>query len=345
VEGDGDNPMPSSATIKLLDLIQSHRITAVIYVAAKLGIAELLRDGPRSLDQLARATGTHYDALGRLLTALSTVGICARSVPGGYSLTELGLALDGSADQSFKAWAIFEGEMLSKSWSGMLETIVTGKTAAQLQGFDNSFELMSRSPENIGIFNAAMVDLTRLVTPDVLRAFDFSQISHLMDVGGGSGELIGAITRQYPRIRGTVFDLPRCKATAQEYLQRVGVSDRAQFVAGNFFETIPSFADAIILKSVIHDWDDEHSSVILRNCHQALPKDGTLLLVERMMPETPTTSDVDKAHAMSDLNMLRGPGGLERSEHQYRLLLEQSGFCQTSLRSAGRFSVIAARAN
>jgi cyclopropane fatty-acyl-phospholipid synthase-like methyltransferase len=166
-----------------------------------------------------------------------------------------------------------------------------------------------------------------------------------MDVGGGSGELIGAITRQYPRIRGTVFDLPRCEATAQEYLQRVGVRDRAQFIAGNFFETIPSFADAIILKSVIHDWDDEHSSVIIRNCHQALPKDGTLLLVERMMPETPTTSDVDKAHAMSDLNMLRGPGGLERSERQYRLLLEQSGFCQTSLRSAGRFSVIAARAN
>jgi len=337
--------MPDSEATRLLDLIQSHRITSVIYVAAKLGIADLLRDGPRSLDQLATATGTQRGALRRLLAALSTVGICARMASDGYALTELGLALDGSADRSLKAWAIFEGEMLSKSWSGLLETIVTGKTAAQLQGFDNSFELMSRSSESIGIFNAAMVDLTRLVAPDVLDAFDFSQISHLMDVGGGSGELIGAVAKRYPRIRGTVFDLPRCKATAQEHLEQIGVSDRAQFVAGNFFESIPSFADGLILKSVIHDWDDEHSSVILRNCHQALPKDGTLLLVERMMPETPTTSAADKAHAMSDLNMLRGPGGLERTERQYRLLLEQSGFCRVSLRLAGRFGVIEARAN
>jgi O-methyltransferase domain len=337
--------MPSSAAINLLDLIQSHRITAIIYVAAKLGIVELLRDGPRPLDHLVSATGSHPDALQRLMTALSTVGICARIDSGSYSVTELGCALDRSSDQSFKAWAIFEGEMLSKSWFDMTETIMTGKTAAQLQGFNNSFELMSRSPENIAVFNAAMADLTRLVTPDVLDAFDFSQISHLMDVGGGSGELIGAVARRYPRIRGTVFDLPRCKDTAQEYLERIDVGDRAQFVAGNFFESIPSFADGIILKSVIHDWDDEDSSVILRNCHQALPKNGTLLLVERMMPETPTTNDVDKAHALSDLNMLRGPGGLERTERQYRLLLEQSGFCQASLRSAGRFGVIEARAN
>jgi DNA-binding HxlR family transcriptional regulator len=337
--------MPNSAAIRLLDLIQSHRVTAVIYVAAKLGIADLLREGPRSLDQLATATGAQQGALGRLLAALSAVGICVRVPPDGYSLTELGLALDGSADRSVKAWAIFEGEMLSKSWSGMLESIMTGKTAAQLQGFDSSFELMSRSPENIGIFNAAMADLTRLVTPDILHAFDFSQISHLMDVGGGTGELIGAIAKQYPNIRGIVFDLPRCEPTAQEHLQRLGVSDRAMFVSGNFFETIPSIADAIILKSVIHDWNDEHSSRIFRNCHRALPRDGTLLLVERVLPEMPTASDVDKAHIMSDLNMLCGPGGLERSERQYRLLLEQTGFCQKSLVSAGLFSVIEARAN
>jgi hypothetical protein len=337
--------MPDSAAIRLFDLIQSHRVTTVIYVAAKLGIADLLRDGPLSLDQLATATGSQHGALGRLLAALSAVGICARTAPDAYSLTEVGLALDGSADRSLKAWAIFEGEMLSKSWSGMLETIMTGKTAAELQGLDSSFELMSRSPESIGIFNAAMADLTRLVTPDILRAFDFSRFSHLMDVGGGSGELMGTIARQYPGIRGTVFDLPRCKPTAQEHLQRIGVSDRVVFVSGNFFEPIPAIADAIILKSVIHDWNDERSSRILRNCRQALPKDGTLLLVERILPEMPTASAVDKAHIMSDLNMLRGPGGLERSQRQYRLLLEHSGFSQKSLVSAERFSVIEARAN
>jgi len=336
--------MPSSPAIRLLDLIQSHRITTVIYVAAKLGIAELLRDGPRSLDDLARATNAHHDALRRLLTALSTIGMCAPAGQAGYTLTELGAALDGSAERSFKAWAIFEGEMLSKSWNGMLESVMTGKTAAQLLGFDSSFELMSRSPENVGIFNSAMADLTRLVTPAILHAYDFGTISHLMDVGGGMGELIGAITREYPQLFGTVFDLPRCAEAATEHLERLGLANRTRFIPGDFFETVPSIADAIILKSVIHDWNDERSVIILLNCRNALPKNGTLLLVERIMPEQPTESAVDKAHAMSDLNMLRGRGGCERTEQQYCYLLEQSGFRQTSTRSAGRFNVIEARA-
>ncbi len=336
--------MPSSTSaLRLFDLIQSHRVTAVIYVAARLGIAELLRNGPKSPNELAKATGADQHALGRLLTALSTVGICSRAGDDLYALTQIGAALDQAADHSFKGWAIFEGEMLSKSWNGMLESIMTGKTAAQLLGLDNSFDLMSRTPENVRIFNAAMADLTRLVTPDILLAYDFGQVSHLMDVGGGSGELIGAVTKQYARLRGTVFDLPRCAETANNHLRRVGVSDRASFVAGDFFKTIPAIADTIVLKSVIHDWDDARSGLILQNCRQALPENGTLLLVERIMPESPTVKDEDKAHAMSDLNMLRGPGGLERTEKQYRRLLNKSGFRPASIYPAGRFSVIEAR--
>lgn len=175
----------SNSAVKLLDLIQSHRVTAVIYVAAKLGIAELLRDGPKSLDALAKATGADRNALGRLLTGLSTVGVCARPDDERYSLTEIGTALDGAADHSAKSWAIFEGEMLSKSWNGLLESVMTGKTAAQLLGLNDSFDLMSRTPENVRIFNAAITDLTRLVTPDILSAYDFGCISHLMDVGAG----------------------------------------------------------------------------------------------------------------------------------------------------------------
>jgi ubiquinone/menaquinone biosynthesis C-methylase UbiE len=336
--------MPSTK-LKLLDLIQSHRVTAVVYVAAKLGIAELLRDGPATLDELAHATGADKDALRRLLTALSTVGICSLADEDRYLLTELGTGLDGDAEHSFKRWAIFEGQMLSKSWNGMLESITTGKTAAQILNVANSFDLMARVPENVDIFNGAMTDLTRLVTPDVLHAYDFSAISHLMDVGGGSGELIGAVAKKYPSIRGTIFDLPRCAEAANEHLNRLGSADRVAFLAGDFFQSIPSMADAIILKSVIHDWNDERSCIILRNCRQALPQDGTLLLVERLMPESPSVSDEDRAHAMSDLNMLRGPGGRERTEKEYRRLLTESGFRPTSLHPAGRFNVIEARAS
>jgi ubiquinone/menaquinone biosynthesis C-methylase UbiE len=329
--------------LELLDLIQSHRITAVIQVAARLGIAEHLRDGPRTLDELAKATAADKDALGRLLTALSTLGICSPAGEYRYSLTEIGAGLDGDAKHSVKHWAIFEGEMLSNRWNGMLESIMTGKTAAEIQNVANSFDLMARVPEHVSMFNAAMTDMTRLVTPEVLRAYDFGAISHLMDVGGGSGELIGAVARKYPDIRGTVFDLPRCAEVANRHFDHLGISGRATFLAGDFFQSIPSGADAIILKSVIHDWNDERSGIILRNCRQALPKDGTILLVERLMPESPGVSDEDRAHAMSDLNMLRGPGGRERTEKQYHRLLTESGFRPTSLHPAGRFNVIESR--
>ena len=335
----------ASPPLRLFDLIQSHRVTAVIYVAAKLGLAELLRNGPQSLIQLAEKTGADRPSLERLLRALLTIGLCAHSDETGYSLTETGAALDGTADHSFKAWAIFEGEMLAKAWGGMLESVMTGKTAAELLGLSSSFELMSRSPENVGIFNAAMADLTRVVIRDVLAAHDFSKVSHLLDVGGGSGELIGAVTKTYQHMRGTVFDLPRCAAKANDHLNRVGVSDRARFVAGDFFEKVPAGADSIVLKSVIHDWNDERSGVILQNCRRALTDGGELILIERVMSDAPDANDEDKSHVMSDLNMLRGPGGRERTTTEYRDLLAKGNFHIVSIVPAGRFSVIAARAS
>jgi hypothetical protein len=331
------------SALRLFDLIHSHRVTAVIYVAARLGLAELLRNGPQTSRELAKATGADEHSLGRLLTALSTIGICLRTGESHYALTEVGACLDGEAAQSFKGWAIFEAELLAKTWSGMLETVMTGKTGAELQGFASSFELMARTPELVDKFNVAMTELTRLVTPDILRSYDFGGISHLMDVGGGSGELLGAIAQQNRKLRGTVFDLPRCAEAAGRHLRQIGVSDRVEFVAGDFFKSVPAIADAIILKSIIHDWNDARSISILRNCREALPRKGKLLLVERLMPEKPTATDEDKAHAMSDLNMMRGPGGSERTKGQYRELIEQSGFALTAIHPAGRFNVIEAR--
>jgi tRNA A58 N-methylase Trm61 len=331
------------SALKLFDLIQSHRVTAVIYVAARLGLAELLRNGPQTPGTLAKATGADERALGRLLTALSTIGICSRSGEDRYALTDVGACLDSAAEQSFKGSAIFEGEMISKAWSGMLETVITGKTSAELQGLASTFELMGRTPEIVDKFNAAMTELTRLVTPNVLRAYDFSGMRHLMDVGGGSGELLGAIAQQNRKLRGTVFDLPRCAEAASKHLRQIGVDDRVEFVDGDFFEAVPAVADAIILKSIIHDWDDGRSVTILQNCREALPDGGKLLLVERLMPETPTMSDEDREQALSDLNMLRGPGGLERTERQYRELFDRSGFDLVATYSAGRFNVIEAR--
>lgn len=335
---------PSSASaLKLLDLIQSHRVTAVIYVAARLGIADLLSDGPKSLDEIVRATGADRAALARLLAALVTTGICVRAEPDRYALGDMGAALVAGASPSFKEWAILEGGMLAEVWRGLLETVMTGKSAAQLLGFDSVFDLIARAPEDVRNFNAAMANLTGLVTADVLAAYDFSPIPHLLDVGGGSGELIGAVAKRYAHIRGTVFDLPRCEEAASAHLAKLGVGDRTDFVAGDFFEFVPATTGSVILKSVIHDWDDQHSCTILQNCRRSVPKEGMLLLVERLMPPMPALSEEHKSHALSDLNMLRGPGGMERTEAQYRDLLGRTGFCMASVVPAGRFNVIEAR--
>jgi len=335
--------MTTDSPQKLMDLVQSHRVTAVIYVAARLGLAELLRDGPRTVDELASRTHTDRDALARLLVALSTVGICSRAGEGRYLLTELGAGLDGAAERSFKNWVIFEGSMLTRRWDGLLDSIMSGKTASQLQDVDDNFDLMARSPEQVQIFNEAMTDLTRLVTRDLLQAYDFGTINHLMDVGGGSGELMGAVARTHSTMRGTVFDLPRCADAANQHFGRLGISDRVDFVAGDFFQAVPVVVDAIILKSIVHDWDDERSRIILKNCRKALPQNGRLLLVERAMPELPGTDDADRSCAMSDLNMLRGPGGRERTESEYSRLLTESGFRPIAVVRAGRFNLTESR--
>ena len=326
----------------LFDLIQSHRVTAAIYVAAKLGVAECLREGPRSPADVARAIGAEENPIHRLLVALTTIGICSVNEQYRFSLTKIGAQLDSRSDRSLKAWAIFEGEILSKSWTGLIESVVSGKTAAQLMGLNNSFDLMSRSSEAVGVFNAAMRDLTRIVTPQIISAYDFSNTKVLLDVGGGSGQLISAVLQKHPTMRGIVFDLPRCAESAKTLFREMGVSERAEFVEGDFFEAVPTGADTVLLKSIIHDWDEERGAKILKNCRQAISELGKLLLVERLMPSLPSNDGEHKSHAMSDLNMLRGPGGRERTKGEYETLLNQNGFRLNAIFLAGLFSVIEA---
>jgi SAM-dependent methyltransferase len=326
----------------LLEMVQSHRITAVIYSAAKLGLAEALRDGPRSAEQLAPVVGADAAALHRLLVALSTLGLCTIGEDGEVALTGLGSGLDEEAGDSLKGWVIFEGEMLAKSWTGLVDSIRSGKTAAQLAGLENSFDLMARTPANVAIFNAAMMNLTRLVTPAVIAACDFSRSDVVMDVGCGSGELLAAVLLCHDRLHGIGLDLARCGSAANEHSQRNGLSSRFKFIAGDFFEQVPTGADTLLLKSVIHDWNDERSFAILANCRRALSDGGRLILIERLMPDRPSASAEHRSHALSDLNMLRGPGGCERTSSEYSKLLCNSGFKLKRVTPAGLFSVLEA---
>jgi O-methyltransferase len=330
-----------SGSESIFDLVQSHRITAVVYAAAKLNLAEAIGDDAKSAAELAGLVSAEESALRRLLTALTTIGVCNRAGGDRFTITDLGRQLDRNANPSFKDWVLFEGEVLVRSWTGLVDSVRSGKTATEMRGEGHDrYAVMGNSPEVVSRFNAAMVSLTRSLVPKVVQAYDFSTANVVMDLGGGSGELIAGVLLHNPNLKGIAFDLVRCEKAAREHFNRVGIADRCRFVAGDFFEAIPGGADTILMKSIIHNWKDDRSEIILRNSRDALPVGGKLIIIERIMPELPTTAARDREHAMSDLNMLREPGGLERTEAQYRILAESAGFTFARISGAGSFSLL-----
>jgi SAM-dependent methyltransferase len=333
---------PHSSPDTLKDLIEGHRLTAVIHVAAQLGLADLIADGPRTAPELARLTDTHERSLLRLMRALCALGICTEAGDGKFSLTETGFHLTAKSERSVRAWALLEGDMLRASWGQMIESIRTGKTATELAGGSpERFEEMARTNRAAAaLFNEAMVSGTRMQIAALLAAYDFSGIPTLMDVGGGLGELISAIVQKYPAMQGIVFDLPHCEEAAVKNLAASGVADRCRFIGGSFFESVPAGADAIIMKYIIHDWNDERCVQILRNCHHALKPGARLLVVDRIMPGRLEATPDHLAVTLADLNMLRGPGGCERTEDEHRELLAKGGFRMTRVAPFGRVSVI-----
>jgi hypothetical protein len=324
----------------LMDLIAGHRVTAVIYVAARLGIADLLLEGPKAAAELAGLTDTHQRSLLRLMRGLVALAICREAVDGTFQLTEMGTLLAAKSERSLKAWVLVEGEMLRAGWGQLIESIRTGNTANELAGLGQErFERLAKT-KDAGVFNEGMAAMTRVALPSLIAAGDFSGISTLMDIGGGVGELMSAVLRKYPSMRGIVFDLPHCAERARQNLAAAGVAGRAEFIGGSFFESVPAGADAIILKSVIHDWNDERCVRILRNCHSALKRGDRLTVIDRIVAEKVEPNADHLSAVLSDLNMLRGPGGRERTETEHRDLLGESGFRVTRVGPAGRYSLI-----
>ncbi|XUJ37182.1 methyltransferase [Bradyrhizobium japonicum] len=323
------------------DLVQSHRITAVIYAAAKLNLAEAIGDEARSVAELARLVSADESALRRLLVGLTTLGLCRQADRDRFAMTELGRQLDESADPSFKDWVLFEGEILAQSWIGLVDSVRSGKSAGELRGDgDDRYAATSNAPEFTRRFNAAMVSLTRSIVPRIVAAHDFATARVVMDLGGGTGELIGGVLQHNPHLEGIAFDLARCEPGARAHFDRLGIANRGRFVAGSFFEKVPCGADTILMKSILHNWRDDRCEVILRNCRDALPASGKLIVIERIMPEPATTETQDRSCTMSDLNMLRGPGGRERTEAEYRRLGVLAGFAFVGTSGVGWFSLI-----
>ncbi|MBW4679715.1 MAG: methyltransferase [Microcoleus vaginatus WJT46-NPBG5] len=327
------HPMPNSnempALMAMMQMLSSRWVSQPLYVAAQLSIADLLKDGPKPIDELANATGTHARSLYRLLRALASVGIFAEGEDGRFELTPLANCLQTNVDGSVAAMAImFAQEWHSRPWEHLLESVKTGKTAFELVYGKKAFEYLAENPEAGKIFDNAMTGITATHNIAIVAAYDFSSISKLADIAGGHGSLIAAILNANPKMEGILFDQPHVIAGAVPLLESQGVADRCKLIAGNFFESVPAGCDAYIMKSIIHDWDDEQALAILKNCRKAMTrKNSKLLLVEVVIPAANEAS----MGKLIDLEMLVMAGGRERTEAEYRTLLGAAGFELTKI--------------
>ncbi len=316
-----------SSTSILLSLVTAYMASRVVHVAAELRIADLLADGAKSGEILAHETKAHTSSLRRLLRSLSSLGLVNEIEQDQFALTPLGDELRTGRPNSLRGLALmFGGERAWQSWGGLLHSVLTGESATQHIYGMGSFEYLAARPQEAAIFNAAMSDLTRRTAQAVVAAYDFSRFGAIVDLGGGDGTLMSVILAATPKPRGVVFDLPNGNAEAAQHLAAAGLTERCGVIAGDFFRSVPSGADAYILKSVIHDWDDDRSVVILKNCRNAISPIGKLLLVERVMPERMEASEFHQRMAMFDMNMLAMPGGRDRTEAEFRALFSATRF-------------------
>jgi hypothetical protein len=315
-----DSERPTAA---LRRLVNGYQVTQAIHVAATLGIADLLRDGQRTSDELAAATETHAPSLHRVLRALAAVGVLHEDDGGRFSLTEIGACLRSDAAEPVGGWAAYVGRPSHfAAWSNLLHTVRTGENAFRSVHGCDVWEYRVHHPGDGAVFDRAMTDTSRRANRDLLEAYDFARFGRVVDVGGGHGALLAALLRAHPQMHGVVFDQPHVVAGAPAVLEAAGIADRCEVVGGSFFDGVPPAADAYLLKAILHDWDDEDAVRILRACRDAIAPDGALLVVERELGDPNENPDAK----LSDLNMMVGPGGRERTTDEFSALLAAGGF-------------------
>ncbi len=321
-------PVSTSPAAAVLQVISGFWAARSVYAAAKLGIADLVQDGPKTAADLAAKTGTHAPTLYRLLRALASIGWLVEDNNGRFGPTPLTAGIQSHVSGSLRNLAITElGQEHYPAWEDLLFSLKTGEIA-----FDHVFgmpnwQYWASHSEHAQIFNDAMSEVTALLEPAVLAVYDFSGFTRIVDVGGGRGTLIASILRARPNARGMVVDLPHVIEMGKRHIEERGLSARCDLVTGDFFESVPQGADAYILKWVLHDWDDEHSTTILKNCRRAMSPKGKLCIIEAVIP----AGNQPFLHKFMDLNMLVMTGGRERTEVEYRALFAAAGFTLTRI--------------
>ena len=310
----------------LFRMVTGYYVSRAIHVAAKLGIADLLAEGARGHDELARATSTHPDSLRRVLRLLAGAGVFTEEEDGKFALTPIGACLRSGVPGSMRAATLLFGGITQQAWGDLLHSVETGEPAFRRVFGMDSFDYLAEHPDEAANFDAAMAGFTKRIASAVAEAYDFSPFHPIVDIGGGNGLLLAGILTAYPALAGIIFDLPHVAARAEEQIRELDLADRCEIVGGDFFKEVPSGGDAYLLKHVIHDWNDDRATEILRNCRRAMGAEATLLIVEGVYPSRIDQSEESRGAAANDVNMLVCTGGRQRSEAEFRGLFDAAGF-------------------
>ena len=315
----------------LFTMVTGYYVSRAIYVVAKLGIADHLSEGPRRVDDLAAATGTHAPSLKRVLRLLASVGVFTEEADSRFALTPIGACLRAGVPGSMRAAALLFGGVTQQAWGDLLRSVETGEPAFRRVFGMDSFDYMAQHPDEAANFDAAMADFTKHIATAVVAAYDFSPFRRIVDVGGGNGALLAGILKANPSLAGVLFDLPQVADRAIAPMRELGLADRCEIVGGDFFKAVPAGGDAYLLKHVIHDWNDDRAAEILRNCRRAMGAEAKLLILEGVYPPRIDQSDESRGAAANDVNMLVCTGGRQRSEAEFRNLYEAAGFRLTRI--------------
>ena len=316
---------------RLMAMASGYQVSACLYVAAKLNIADLLVAGPRPVAALAADTNTQPDALYRVLRALVSFGIFSEPQPRTIGLSPMAELLRSDIPGNFCGLVVWAAHpFLMHVNSDLMHSVTTGKPAIEHLYGKPAFECFASMPELNYDFHNGMTAISAELAPAVLDAYDFSAIGTLMDVGGGHGYFICEALKRYPQMKGILLDQPSAVEGAKCTLCEMRMDDRCYPVAGNFFEHIPDGADAYFMQHIIHDWDDESALRILANVRLALAArpDGRLILVDIVLPE----DSQPHPGKLLDLTMLMFPGGRERTEAEWHRLLGKAGFVITKIK-------------
>jgi len=307
----------------MFTLIMGRWVSHLIYVAAKLEVADHLKRGSRTVEELATATEVQAPALYRVLRALASLGVFAETKDKRFKLTPLAVTLQKAVPGSMHAAALMFGEKYwDDAWAQLLHGVKTGEIPFLKAHGVPAFEYLEKHPDSLKIFGETMTNVSSTENPAIAAAYKFSGIRTLVDVGGGNGSLLASILKANPKLKGVLFDLPSVSTRANQdrYVTAKGIAERCTLQSGDFFEAVPKGGDAYIMKRTLHDWDDERCAKILSNCCTAMREKGRVLVVDAVI----SPGNHPDRGKLLDMQMLV-IGGRERTKQEFATLFRDAG--------------------